>query len=529
MKERYDVLIVGAGAAGLTAGAYCARAGLSTLICERAKKPGGLVNSFEHQGFSFDAGIRAFEDSGVIVPMLRSLGITLEFVKNPVTIGIADRRVPLVGKESLRDTADLYKAFFPGESAQIDAIMDEIVKVMRYMDVLYGVENPLFLQNEWKDPQYLGKTLLPWLIRYLFNIRKADRLDEPVRRYLKRFTQNESLIDMVCQHFFAETPTFFALSYFGLYLDYRYPVGGTSMLIRKLAESVLARGGELITDSAVTRVQPDDHLALLANGSVIRYRQLVWAADQTALYRALNGPLSNKSARRRELVERSHGIDSVLTLFLGTSIPPQEAEAVCGAHAFYTPVTTGLSTLPDWHSLRCEGIGAIRDWVVSYLERTTYEISIPALRDASLAPEGKTGIITSTLFDYDLVKYFSDAGEYPSFKALAQETILRVLSASVLPGLNERIVCALCSTPMTIERETGERHGAITGWAHTNHPTPAVNRFSAIKKAIETDLPDVLQCGMWTFSPGGLPVSIITGKLAADEAARRFAKRRKRA
>lgn len=528
MKEQCDVLIVGAGAAGLTAGAYCARAGLSTLICERSEKTGGLVSSFEHQGFFFDAGIRAFEDSGVITPMLRSLGITLDFVKNPVTIGIADRRILLVGKESLRDYADLYKFFFPEETAQIDAILVEIVKVMRYMDVLYGVENPLFLESELKDPQYLGKTLLPWLIRYLHNIRKADRLDEPVRRYLQRFTQSEPLIDMICQHFFAETPTFFALSYFGLYLDYRYPVGGTGMLAKKLTESVRAHNGEISTGSEVVGVAPVRHEAALADGTVIRYRQLIWAGDQTAFYRALQEPLSSKLSRRKDLVEHSHGIDSVLALFLGTSIPPQEVKIACGAHAFYTPVIAGLSALPNWRQLRCGGIDAIRDWVVSYLERTTYEISIPALRDPSLAPPGKTGIIVSTLFDYDLAQYFFEAGAYSALKSLAQETILRVLSSSVLPGLSEHIVSSLCSTPRTIEHETAERHGAITGWAHTNHPMPAVNRFGAIQKAIETDLPDVLQCGMWTFSPGGLPVSIITGKLAADEAAHRLRKRGKR-
>ncbi len=528
MKESYDVLIVGAGAAGLTAGAYCARAGLSTLICERADKTGGLVNSFEYNGFYFDAGIRAFEDSGVIAPMLRSLGITLNFVKNPVTIGIADRRVLLSGKESLRDYADLYKAFFPAESGQIDAIMDEITKVTQVMDVLYGVENPLFLESELKDPRYIRGTLLPWLIRYLLNIRKADRLDEPVRDYLGRFTQSRPLIDMICQHFFVETPTFFALSYFGLYLDYHYPLGGTVMLTKQLTEFVRAHGGEISTGAEIARVAPNRHEAALANGAVIHYRQLLWAGDQTALYRALEEPLSAKSARRKDLVEHSRGIDSVLTLFLGTSIPPQEANAACGAHAFYTPGTVGLSALQDWRSLRCDGIDAIRGWVVSYLELTTYEISIPVLRDASLAPEGQTGVIVSTLFDYELAKYFFDTGEYQSFKSLAQQTVLRVLDASVLPGLSERIVCTLCSTPLTIERETGARHGAITGWAHTNRPTPAIHRFGAIQQAIETDLPDVLQCGMWTFSPGGLPVSIITGKLAADKAAHQLHRRRNR-
>jgi phytoene dehydrogenase-like protein len=123
MEDVYDVFVVGAGAAGLTAAAYCARSGLRTLVCERARKTGGLVASFSHEGFTFDAGIRAFEDSGVIVPMLRSLGVSLSFVKNPVSIGIGNRRVRLAGKESLRAYADLLRSFFPDQSGEIDAIM----------------------------------------------------------------------------------------------------------------------------------------------------------------------------------------------------------------------------------------------------------------------------------------------------------------------------------------------------------------------------------------------------------------------
>lgn len=529
MKERYDVVVVGAGAAGLTAAAYCAKAGLRVLVCERWHKAGGLVESFTHEGFTFDAGIRAFEDSGVISPMLRSLGIEMEFVKNPVSVGIGDRWVRLTDEASLVPYADLYKSIFPAHAGEIDAIMAEIVKVMRYMDVLYGIENPLFLESELKDPRYLTKTLLPWLLRYNINIKKASRLNEPVREYLNKFTTSEPLIDMICQHFFADTPSFFALSYFGLYLDYRYPVGGTVVLPRKLTEFVTSHNGEVLLNAEVTRVLQENRTVELADGRTAGYGQLIWAGDQTALYRALGEPLPQKTQQQKDLVERSHGIDSVLTLFLGTSIPPEEAARICGAHAFYTPVTTGLSTLPDWRSLRTEGIEAIKQWMVSYLERTTYEISIPALRDASLAPEGKTGLVVSTLFDYDLSLFLREAGEYDAFKSIVTETILRVLDTSALPGLKNRIERVLCSTPLTVERESGARHGAITGWAHTNHPMPAEHRFAQISKAVLTTIPDVLQCGMWTFSPAGLPVSLITGKLAADEAARRIKKRKRRA
>ena len=67
MNQTYDVLVVGGGIAGLTAAAYCAKTGLQTLVCERGQMTGGLVNSFSSRGYTFDAGIRALEDSGVIL------------------------------------------------------------------------------------------------------------------------------------------------------------------------------------------------------------------------------------------------------------------------------------------------------------------------------------------------------------------------------------------------------------------------------------------------------------------------------
>ena len=131
---------------------------------------------------------------------------------------------------------------FPENMQDIDNITLEIQKVMDYMDVLYGIDNPLFLENM-KDPKLL-KTLLPWLLRYQVNIRKASRLSQPVVAYLKRFTSNQALIDMITQHFFKDTPTFFALSYFGLYLDYRYPKGGTGVLAETVTDYILRSGAK---------------------------------------------------------------------------------------------------------------------------------------------------------------------------------------------------------------------------------------------------------------------------------------------
>jgi phytoene dehydrogenase-like protein len=524
MSEHYDVVVAGGGLAGLTCAAYCARAGASVLLCEKNAKTGGLVNTFCHDGFAFDAGIRAFEDSGVIDPMLASLEIDLPLVQNPVSVGIGGDRVRLRSKASLGDYAALLKMHFPGEVVGIDRIKNEIETVMRHMDVLYGIENPLFLQERLHDPKYLTKTLLPWLIRYSVSIKKAERLNEPVEQYLRKFTENRPLIDMICQHFFTGTPTFFALSYFGLYLDYRYPLGGTGMLATRLTERFRALGGEVLFNAPVKKVFPDRRQAVLDKRSVT-YDALVWAADQTALYDAVRFSMeSPPGEQQRRIVRQSKGIDSVLTLFIGTDLPPEQIDDACGAHAFYTPRTAGLSSLLPWRDAADGGNGALDNWVRRYLANTTYEISVPALRDASLAPEGETGLIVSTLFDYHLALRYAKAGDYDRFKALCSKQIFDMLEQTFLPNLRNHVKFSFCGPPLTLARETGNRDGAITGWAFTNTPMPAVNRFHSIKHAVDTPFAHIYQCGHWTFSPAGLPVAIMTGKLAADAVGRRFRK-----
>lgn len=515
MSKVYDAIVVGGGMAGLTSAAYLCRYGFSTLLVEKENKTGGLVNTFRHQGFAFDAGIRAFENSGILFPMLKSLGIDMPVAQNPVSIGIGRHRTALGSRGSLQAYAAMLIDLFPAEAQNIARIAEEIEKVMGYMDVLYGIDNPLF-RDDMRDLVYLKSTLLPWLLKYQRNITKASRLSEPIHAYLRRFTQNDALIDMIAQHFFKDTPAFFALSYFGLYLDYRYPMGGTGVLAEKTTAFVRDAGGEVLTSVAVNRVDTQKHEIGLANGETLRYRKLVWAADQKSLYAMADARHTARADKQRLLAEQSAGGDSVLTLFLGVQLDHDYFSARCGAHAFYTPNTEGLTSLPDWRDAAARGYDALLEWVGTYLKRTTYEISCPALRDASLAPQGKTGVIVSTLMDYHLVRFCSDAGQYEPFKQFCADQIAAALEATLLPGLREHTLFSLCGTPLTIERETGNTHGAITGWAFTNSPIPAEHRFKKIMASIQTPLDDVVQCGQWTFSPSGLPVSVLTGKVAAD-------------
>jgi hypothetical protein len=51
---------------------------------------------------------------------------------------------------------------------------------------------------------------------------------------------------------------------------------------------------------------------------------------------------------------------------------------------------------------------------------------------------------------------------------------------------------------------------------------PAVNQMQNVARSVLTALPDVYQAGQWSYSPSGLPIAILTGKLAADRAMKRI-------
>jgi phytoene dehydrogenase-like protein len=148
---------------------------------------------------------------------------------------------------------------------------------------------------------------------------------------------------------------------------------------------------------------------------------------------------------------------------------------------------------------------------------TTYEISCPVMRDPSLAPPGKTGLIVSTLFDYQLTKRIEEQGWYEEFKTFCEISFINNLDASIYPGIQKSVLQRFSSTPITLAKISGNTDGAIVGWAFSNDPMPAETRIPRILNAIRTPIPGILQAGQWTYNPAGLPISILTGKLAADQ------------
>ncbi len=79
--ENVDIAVIGAGAAGLSASAVCARAGLHTLVIDREEAPGGVLLQCIHNGFGlhyFHEELTGPEYAARLVEKARAAGVEFQ-------------------------------------------------------------------------------------------------------------------------------------------------------------------------------------------------------------------------------------------------------------------------------------------------------------------------------------------------------------------------------------------------------------------------------------------------------------------
>jgi all-trans-retinol 13,14-reductase len=524
-KPHCQIVIAGAGLAGLTSAAYLSRAGYSVLLIEKTGSCGGLLNSIKRDGYVFDTGARSIENAGVIRPFLKDLGIEIELMRSPVSLGIENQIIDIESRDSTREYRNLLEELYPEHKKEIKKIFSVIEKVMKEMHVIYGFDNPVFRDFK-NDKEYLFKELLPWLGRFLLAVSRMNRLNEPIEQYLGRISSYKPLNDIIGQHFFKKTPMFFALGYFYVYLDYLYPKGGTGKLAEKLAEKLISTGGEILYDTEIQQIYAAEKCVTGTHNLNCSYDTLLWCADLKTLYKiadttGLNSRIIHKIDTQKQRIMGSRGGDSVFTLYLGLDMPADKFAALTHGHLFYTPSREGLaethrSELADLlSSEKQNNRDEILVWVRKYSHLTTYEISIPSLREPELSPAGRTGMIVSFLFEYDLVKKVLDQDWYEEFKTQVEDAMIGVLDSSVFPGIKDKISLRFSSSPSTIERLFSNSEGGITGWTFEK-ASPVISNLLKIPKSVKTPFPYVMQAGQWAYSPAGIPTAILTGWYAYD-------------
>lgn len=519
-----DIIVVGGGLAGLTAALSLAHKGKDVLLIEKNEACGGLMNSFAREGFRFEGGARALVNAGLVKPMIKEFGLDIEVLPNPITLGIEDSLIRIDGEQGLDIYADMLKRLYPKSGQDVDRIIAAIHGIIEDMKVLYGVDSPLFSKKK-KNILTLVPSVVAWMLKFLRTMYRISRMDTPFEERLDELSSNQSLKDIVGQHFFRGTPVFFALSYFALYNDYLYPKGGVGAFIQRLVDAIRQRGGEVRVDAQVVKVDPVAKLITDAAGNACHYDKMIWTGDLKALYAmcdsaGMGEKESTSFAQRKDKLLKRKGAESVFSVFLGADLPPEFFGKTATGHVFYTPDRRGLgqihiaelkALLGRWDAVQED---EVHEWLGRFCRYNTFEISIPVLRDPDAAPPGKTGVIISALFDFELTRRIRESGWYDAFKRRVEDEFIEAISSSIYPGLKDKVLFRFSFSPLSIHERAGSSEGSIVGWSFEEE-IPVVTSMFRMADSVKTALPDVYAAGKWVYSPAGGPTAIMTGRIAA--------------
>lgn len=506
MNQPYDAIIIGAGLSGLTASAFVAQGGARVLVCEQGGQVGGLYNSFQAGGYQFDGGIKAVENSAVMMPMLAQLGLLerVGFRRSPIALVTGGRVQPIRAFADVETYFRLLGELFPAQQAGLGRVLRDVKVVFGLLDGLLKFPIPFF------DPPGGGNDLrAAWFKQHGGALSALPRalwlMNRELRPYLRAHFDNPGLENLLSGLFPDGTSAFFGLGYFRMFLDYHYPRGGVQTVPRVLADAVREWGGEIRLNTRVQQVLLKNGQACgvrLAGGEEVSGGMVVAASDMRQALTALapEALLPDRFQRAMRRAEVSH---SVLNVFLGVDLSPERLDLQGCPHIFYSPDLAGIQeedrlSAPD------------------YFTRVPQEISAPCLEEPELAPPGKTGLNVSAMTTWN---YSGGWERSPAEYAQLKETCAHQLIASLekwIPGLSERIEYCSVATPRTIHSLTSNDGGAIMGWSYHRRRTLNRGNILQMRSSVLTPIPRLLTAGHWSFSPGGSPVAVLTGKLAAE-------------
>ena len=125
MPDKFDVVIIGGGIAGLCTGLYLQKMGKRSVILEHGNQVGGNIAGIWRKGFYWDCGDQSTEDVGILFPILKELGLydPDDWIRARFRMVTPDCDVMMYDYDQMRED---FKEAFPGSKAQLDKWFDFI-------------------------------------------------------------------------------------------------------------------------------------------------------------------------------------------------------------------------------------------------------------------------------------------------------------------------------------------------------------------------------------------------------------------
>ncbi|MCP5367128.1 MAG: NAD(P)/FAD-dependent oxidoreductase [Hyphomicrobiales bacterium] len=479
--DAYDVVVVGAGVGGLTAGALLARRGLRVLVAEQHTRAGGFCTTWVRNipvggrrlRFEFDAGVHDISGLGPRGPvrnLLRQLDAedAIDWRHMAHTYQFGNHRLAVPRRAG--DFVARLAAEFPDQKAGLEAFFAEMEQVYRdlYADVQAtgGVPVPPRTVDDMLAYPRDHPAAARWMQRPFSEMLDTFLDDAGLKAVLS------SLSGYLADDAGALTVGQMA-PIFGYYFDGGfYPTGGSQVFADLLVGTIKAHGGKVLIRKAVRRIRQSGGAVAgveLANGAVHPCRAVVGNADPRLVF--------------GDLVD-------------GTALPADFAAALAGARSSTSAfvVDLGVSMVPDVTPLTFlrtdDGAGL--------------GIAVPSLVSPGLAPEGHAVVHLIRLVPADLATWDRDDPGYRARKAAFGDAMID-LAETAIPGLRRHIVLREDGTPATFRHFAWAPDGAIYGLGQGGWRPPA-----------KSPLRGLVLAGAGVFPGAGVEAAVISGTIAAD-------------
>ncbi|MDB5578185.1 MAG: amine oxidase [Bradyrhizobium sp.] len=446
---RYDVVVIGAGLGGLTAGAILARAGRKVLVIERGNSVGGAASSYKSGDLFIEGSLQ--ETSSPHDPRdpkhdaLTRAGV-LDAVKwIPAGALYEARGGPLDRPFVMPDNFDAARRAlterFPQARTGIDQLLDEMARIASMAGSFAQDGSSLTDSSDW--PLSLSQKL-----DALFGDDEAVKC--ALAANLSYFHDDSTTLWWV----------YFAMAQ-GSYLQSggRFVQGGSQRLSSALARAIRTAGGDVLLRRVVTGIALD---AKGRAGAVTHTakdgsdRQTVECADVVgnAAPGAL-APLMPQAAaeRLRESYATLAPSISLFAMTLGLARPPREFGVSAYSTQLLPPDMTRLSDYARGAALMAGEPGE-RMPPMSLVDYTAIDSGIPS------PPH------VLSVFGPDLLSNWdsSDMEAYREKRGRWQDAIVGYLS-SIYPGLAEAVVASSFNTALSVRQYLNAPDGAAYGFA----------------------------------------------------------------
>lgn len=490
----HDVIVIGSGMGGLSAGAVLASEGLDTLIVEQAEFVGGCASSFEVNGFTFDAGACVIQIPRAHDWLFNRLGLDREryltFIPNDPTYEWVDvlSGTRFTTPSSLEGTAEVISRFSARDAA---AFMGFMQKQGRKLD---GVADALFT-----TPQGRARDLLKTFARnpgilssmnYILKPYKKllfDDFEHPMtRRLLTTYSVigglppslQSSLMLWLC---YAEHDGTF------------YPKGGMGAVPRAVAKAFEDMGGHTKLGARVNKLHMEKGRArgvVMADGNVITSRAVVANNNALPLYLDMVG--EDKIPRAVAKGLKSYEFSPSCCIgYLGLDYKPDLKAQHMMALADPDIVDTFMT------GLCAKGIA---------IPQSVGLVSSPSYMDPDLAPPGCSSMA------FIVAAPPKPAGtHWQDIKWDFLEKGIETLDAVYLPGVKDHVVFKTIATPEDFENKLSIPNGSIYAFSFSI-ASHMVFRPSNRSRCVK----NLYLCGASTHPGGSVPGSICSGMIAAD-------------